>query len=41
VCGVAKPSNKGMKLTKHERNGASQIIPGVRRTCLTCEEPRE
>jgi hypothetical protein len=26
------PSNKGMKLTKPERIGASQLIPGVRRT---------
>ena len=26
-------SNKGMKLTKPERIGASQLIPGVRRTC--------
>jgi hypothetical protein len=24
--------NKGMKLTKPERIGASQLIPGVRRT---------
>ena len=26
------PPNKGMKLTKPERNGALQLIPGVRRT---------
>jgi hypothetical protein len=26
------PSNKGMKLTKPERNGALQLIPGVGRT---------
>jgi hypothetical protein len=26
-----QPSNKGMKLTKPERNGALQLIPGVRR----------
>jgi hypothetical protein len=26
--------NKGMKLTKPERNGALQLIPGVVRTCL-------
>jgi hypothetical protein len=25
-------SNKGMKLTKPERNGALQLIPGVRQT---------
>jgi hypothetical protein len=25
--------NKGMKLTKPERIGALQLIPGVRRTC--------
>ena len=29
---MARPSNKGMKLTKPERNGALQLIPGVRRT---------
>jgi hypothetical protein len=28
----AEPPNKGMKLTKPERNGALQLIPGVRRT---------
>jgi hypothetical protein len=28
------PSNKGMKLTKPERNGALQLIPGVRPTGL-------
>ena len=28
----AAPPNKGMKLTKPERNGALQLIPGVRRT---------
>jgi hypothetical protein len=28
----AAPSNKGMKLTKPERNGALQLIPGVRPT---------
>jgi len=27
------PPNKGMKLTKPEHNGASQLIPGVRQTC--------
>ena len=26
-----EPSNKGMKLTRPERIGASQLIPGVRR----------
>jgi len=28
---VGEPPNKGMKLTKPEHNGASQLIPGVRR----------
>jgi hypothetical protein len=27
-----RPPNKGMKLTKPEHNGASQLIPGVGRT---------
>jgi hypothetical protein len=27
-----EPPNKGMKLTKPERNGALQLIPGVLRT---------
>ena len=29
---AAVPPNKGMKLTKPERIGALQLIPGVRRT---------
>jgi hypothetical protein len=34
------PPNKGMKLTRPERIGASQLIPGVRRTQRrwTCTE---
>jgi|RifCSP16_1_1023843.scaffolds.fasta_scaffold247281_1 hypothetical protein len=28
---MGEPSNKGMKQTKREHNGASQVIPGVRR----------
>jgi hypothetical protein len=31
--GVARPPNKGMKLTRPERIGALQLIPGVRPTC--------
>jgi hypothetical protein len=34
---VGAPSNKGMKLTKPEHIGASQLIPGVRRTRWGCE----
>jgi hypothetical protein len=34
VVGSARPPNKGMKLTKPERNGALQLIPGVVRTGL-------
>jgi hypothetical protein len=31
---MGEPSNKGMKLTKLERIGALQLIPGVRPTGL-------
>ena len=33
----AAPSNKGMKQTKPGKLGASQLIPGVRRTWLGCK----
>jgi hypothetical protein len=32
--GAAGPPNKGMKLTKPERIGALQLIPGVLRTIV-------
>jgi hypothetical protein len=35
----AAPSNKGMKLTKPERVGALQLIPGVLRTWLGERRP--
>ena len=33
IWGSTTTPNKGMKQTKPEHNGASQLIPGVRRTC--------
>ena len=38
VSRAAAPANKGMKQTKPEHNGASQLILGVRRTVLGARE---
>jgi hypothetical protein len=37
--GVDGLPNKGMKLTSDERNGRSQLIPGVRQTLAGQEAP--
>jgi hypothetical protein len=36
---MAAPSNKGMKQTKPEHIGASQLIPGVGRTVAGATRP--